>query len=231
MNNFWRHRRGIMAVQNNTPSPISMAISSLTAGTELQIKEDGVYQPYIYLGLDAENHARALRKVPLSKRKIANANVSDYSLTTIDSWLEDTTSGYCARFDQPTLSCFVNTTISFLAYSAPGATAEYKTLSRKVFLPSKKEMGDGGSEAGYSYLPALKTYYNTSDTNTARASSVDNWMRTGWSNSTNLLMLAVLSGGSIYRYYTSSTTAAGVRPMLSIDSSTVVSVVNGVAYL
>lgn len=205
-------------------------IADLAAGTLIYIDEteSGVttHVPYIYLGQDENGKARVLRKYMTGTRRMHSSSVASYNGCEMDVWLEDASAGFLSRFDAATRNALENTTIYYSDYNQSGdSSVQYLSIARKAFLLSYKEVGFGGDETGTSFLPALKTFYNTASDNTARIGKMTNesavnwWLRSGSSASQ---FRGVNHSGAAGNYNASSLSYYA-RPALSFAAATSVS--------
>ena len=212
---------------------MSRTIADLTAGTLVYVDEtvSGTTEhiPYIYLGIDEYGNARLLRQYASTQKRMNATNVASYDGCEADLWFENGETGFLSRFDSATINALNYTTIAYLDYNTSGdSTPQVMTIARRCFLLSYTELGWGatsyGSE-GASFLPALKTFYNTNTDNTARIgknesdTAVSYWVRSGISASS----FRHVSAGGAAGSYNASYINGWLRPALSVASATSVS--------
>ena len=208
---------------------MSRTIADLTPGVGVWIDEtvSGTtsHVEYIYLGLDGSGNARLLRKYVAAQKRMNATNVAHYDGCEADLWHENEETGFLARFDAATINALQPTTMCCDDYttSADG-TVEHIDLVRRCAPLSYKEFGFGGSETDVSFLEALKTYYNTTNANTAKIgrtkdeTAVNVWMRSGYSASKFRYVLSngFANGGATSGNYWQ-------RPAISVAPATIVS--------
>ena len=210
---------------------MSRTLADLTAGTLIYLDEtvSGTtnHIPYIYLGLDENGNGRLLRQyAPLNKR-MHSSNAS-YAGSEMDTWLEDSSSGFLSRFDTDTINALNYTSIKYVDYNqSSDTTAEVLEISRRCFLLSYSEVGFGNDSAGnegQSYFDVLKTFTGLT-TNMARVAynesgtAVGSWLRSAYSTT---YFRSVDTGGSA-SYGNASHAGYWPRPALSVAPATIVS--------
>lgn len=212
---------------------MSRILGDLSEGTLVYIDEtiNGVtdHIPYIYLGIDEYDNARLLRQYAALAKRMHNSNYASYNGCEADIWLENEETGFLSRFEEDIINHMVYTTIKYTDYNQTSdGSVSLESVARRCFPLSYTEEGWGatsvGSE-GRSYLKALKTFYNTTNDNTARIgrqvneTTVNVWLRSG---SSATYFRNVSTGGSAGGYI--ATNASNwLRPALSFDLSTSVS--------
>ena len=137
----------------------------------------------------------------------------------MDSWLRTTVQGYYSASLQAYMR---DSTITYANYDSSYAET-IKSLDRKIYIPSRYEMGGGGNEGGTNFLDALKTYKNTTNANTARTTGNMCWLRTEFSSSSYPDRVRVVaSGGGVTNsdFQQSSATGPRARPILSLATAT-----------
>lgn len=161
-----------------------------------------------------------LRKNVLDEQRSMNAtNESTYIDSLMDTWLNDTTSGYLSYFDEKMRACIIPSTIKIKPYSSDVVTE----IARQVYLLSEDEVTTGGVE-GESILPMLKVHSGQTSDNDARkaynltGSASSWWLRSAVSTKQ---FRRVLSNGDVY----SSDAILGVpaRPVFKVANATLVS--------
>lgn len=220
-----QRRRAMMA---GSGGDSSYPITNLTAGTEVKISENGTLNPYIYLGTNTQGNAIVLRKLAMSTQKAyaTAANKPEYANSQLDTWLINTIT---EKYTQKLKDNLVNSDITYATYDDSYAET-INTISRKIFIPSKYELGGGGNEGGTNFLSALKAYKNTTSANTARATEQDGgatfsylWTRTELSNSSAQNKVQCYQRNGILGtndYQASNGVNAKTRQMLSLKSTT-----------
>ena len=206
----------------------SFPIADLTAGTGVWITENTIQNLYYYLGTNGQGNAIVLRQNAISTQKAyaTAANKPEYANSQMDTWLSNTVA---ARYSQALTDCLANSSITYANYD-DDFTETIVTISRKIFLPSKYELGGGGNEGGTNFIDALKAARNTDNAKTARACLQDGgaafsylWTRTELSNSTaqNRVQCYQANGTlDANSYQVSNSVNAKARPMLSLKSAT-----------
>ena len=207
-------------------------INDIELGSEVLIKEDNTYKQYILTRKD-QNGCELLRKYVSNQKEMQSSNVSVYDGCEADLWLTNSETGFLSRFDSNLLSKLVNRSISTYTYG----DTECSYIQRKCYLYSYGDMfgtnsTDLNPEVGV--LPALMINKGTSDANAARkcsasaaGSSVIYWLRSA--NSVTHFWCVSNNGAS--SYYAQGI-SVWMRPVLNIDSETIVSDEgNGIIYL
>lgn len=220
-------------------------LNDLTAGTCVYLQETRgnpsqiVNAPYIYLGLDNNDHALLLRKYydpdAFCQLRSGSGTVGgDYAYAggPADTYL---TGNFYDLFDAATQAAMVDTNIICMNVGYAAGQHTLVTLQRKIFLLSRTEVGleaqTAGSE-GPSYLPALKAYYNTETDNTARATTSGPWRSTsGWWTRSPFQSTATYQFGRYgvnlsyqgYLQMTSLNSSLGMRPAIAFNKNTQVS--------
>ena len=129
---------------------------------------DGVATTCTYwpLAKDTKGNVLVIRELLTTPAMGINAtNDSTYINSNVDTWLNNTESGYLARFDENMRNCIMTSSVKVM----PSGASEITEIARQVFLLSETEVG--GSAAlgeGESYLSAFLAHRNTTDANTAR---------------------------------------------------------------
>ena len=161
-----------------------------------------------------------LRKNVLDEQRSMNAtNESTYIDSLMDTWLNDTTSGYLSYFDEKMRACIIPSTIKIKPYSSDVVTE----IARQVYLLSESEVTNGGLE-GESILPMLKVHSGQTNDNNARKAYTGSgkeeywWLRSAGSSST---FFYVRNNGTVYTFAANSTNTA--RPVFKVANATLVS--------
>lgn len=218
---------------------MSRTISDLSVGSLIYIDEiyDGeiTHVPYIYLGIDENGNARVLRQYTLSEGgTLNNTNISCYAGCQIDSMLEDRSNGFLSRFNMATYNALADTLIKYSDYTdSNDGGGIISQVRRKCFLLSYSELGYGDSAAGNegkSYIEALATFYDTSDTNYARITKKEeNNIVTAWTRSAFGIVDSacqfyfVNTDGSSKTRYAEASGTVFYRPALSFIATTPIS--------
>lgn len=210
---------------------MSRTISQLTEGTMVYIDETvssvTTHTPYIYLGLDEGGNARLLRQYVAVQRRMNATDVASYSGCEADVWLENETDGFLSRLDAATINALAQTSIKYVDYTL-SEEPQVVTIARRCFPLSYTEEGWAATAAGSegkSYLNALKTFYDTTNDNTARIgytesqTAVNVWMRSALSSTQ---FRYINSNGSALSVY-ASFAGFWLRPALSVAPATLVS--------
>ncbi len=166
-----------------------------------------------------------LRDTLLAAKRINATNDSTYISSEMDTWLNDTSSGYLSYFDDAMRNAIISTSVKVMPYGESTAT----TIARQAFLLSASEVGgavsDYGDE-GDSMLAALKTHKGTTADTTARIAYPDGstsasywWLR---SASSAARVRNVNNYGGFYDY-NASNTSCRPRPAFKVRNGTMVS--------
>lgn len=170
-----------------------------------------------------------LRKNVLDEPRKMNATAeATYIDSLMDTWLNDTTSGYLSYFDEKMRACIIPSSIKIKPYNSDVVTE----IARQVHLLSENEVTTGGVE-GESILPMLKVHSGQTSDNDARkaynanGSAVAWWLRDA-ANSNQFHY--VYSFGDIGTYNADG--AISVRPVFKVANNTLVSDVSaGTIYI
>nr|DAI94537.1 MAG TPA: hypothetical protein [Caudoviricetes sp.]DAI94550.1 MAG TPA: hypothetical protein [Caudoviricetes sp.] len=161
-----------------------------------------------------------LRKNVLDEQRSMNANnEATYIDSSMDTWLNDTTSGYLSCFDEKMRACIIPSTIKIKPYDSDVVTE----IARQVYLLSESEVTNGGLE-GESILPMLKMHSGQTNDNDARKAYILTGSASSWwlrSAVSIKQFRRVLSDGNVY----SSDAILGVpaRPVFKVANATLVS--------
>lgn len=209
---------------------MSRYIRDLTPGIPIYIDEtvSGVTNHilFIYLGPDANNNHICLREEAAVQKRAHSSNYASYDGCESDVWMNNEESGYLSRFDEETRSYMTYASIGYCDYNLNDEhTAQYATITRRAFSLSRSNVGYASTAEGPSFLDALKTYYNTTNANTARIGKNSNktavywWLRSGASQTACRI---VHTSGS--EYSNNATNGSfWLRPALSFSEGTPVS--------
>lgn len=161
-----------------------------------------------------------LRENLLNEQRKMNATAeATYIDSLMDTWLNDSTSGYLSYFDEKMRACIIPSSIKIKPYNSDVVTE----IARQVYLLSADEVTTGGVE-GESILPMLKVHTGETTDNNARkahnsagiASSW--WLRSAFSAEQ---FQFVYIYGSIGSFDASSLIAP--RPVFKLANNTLVS--------
>lgn len=205
-------------------------ITNLTAGVPVYIDQtiNGVteHKLFIYLGTDTAGNCLCMQESLFDKRRMHSSSYANWAGSEADEWLNDDENGYLSRFDAVTRSAMTYADIKFRSYNVDDShTAQYATASRRVFLPSRSNMGLSTSDEGASFLEILKGFYDTTAANRARLGNdesgniADYWIMSGASQ-TNYWYVTSSGGESSD---TATNTEHYLRPIISFDPQTPVS--------
>ena len=204
---------------------MSRTISELSAGTKIyyDVTHNGETKPweFIVLGPSEQGNSTLIMFALCVEQKRMNAtNVAEYNECECDAYLDD--AFLTAHFDEKLIAALTPTQIK--CYSI--ANSAVQMLARKCFLPSWTEVGwTSDNNEGASYLPALKTWSNNTNDNSARVAYNSAgaaswwWLRSANSGS------QFRSVGSNGNGYSGDASNSGVwlRPVLSVANATIVS--------
>lgn len=161
-----------------------------------------------------------LRENVLDEQRKMNATAeATYIDSLMDTWLNDTTSGYLSYFDEKMRACIIPSTIKIKPYSSDVVTE----IARQVYLLSESEVTNGGLE-GESILPMLKVHSGQTSDNDARkaynlaGSASSWWLRSAVSTKQ---FRRVLSNGDVYS--SDAILGAPARPVFKVANNTLVS--------
>lgn len=222
MTEILRRRRIMMAKKSG------QLISSLAAGDVVKINENGSYVDFVFIGINTQNHAIVLRATNLTTQIAFNAQASkpEYANSQIDQWLQNTVLPYYSTIS----NYIVANNITYANYD-DSFVESIVTISRKIYIPSYYEMGAGGNEGGMNFLPALKTYKDTTNENTARSTGANLWLRTELSYSGTENRVRIVSNTGAFNYQQSNSTSPKARPVLSLSAKTPTSTVGADIYI
>lgn len=130
---------------------VGVPISNLEPGSVFQIDENGSPVDFIVAQHDYQSGNNGTGRTLVVRKEVhsqlpwnSTDNASDYSTSSIDTWLNET---YLSMLDADTQSAIGKTKFP-INYISNGSWT-LKVISRSVFLLSGKELGNSGS-AGYS---------------------------------------------------------------------------------
>lgn len=198
-------------------------IENLTPGTGIWISESGTLKQWIYLGKDENGNCQLLREKTYETRRINATTMAtvNYDGTEMDTFLSGT---FLSRFSAKVQGYLTATSVSHQVYTTSTSTSSYPTMNRKCYLPTLKQLGFGGSEAGLSLLSALKTFYNTTSDNTARkaynesGTNVQHWLSSAYTQENRFRN--VQTGGQITYNQSTNSSVITFRPILSFAATT-----------
>lgn len=202
------------------PRPISEVDLSEVLYYEETI--NGVTTTVAYWPLWKESDGVVLLRAPATDEthKMNNTNVSTYIDGLMDTWLNDTESGYLSRFDAKMQACIIPTTIKI----KPADSDTVTEIARQAFLLAESNVvADGGVE-GDSVLPMLKVHSGETRDNTARkaynstGSAVYYWLRSAASAEQCRF---VYDGGIVNSNF--ATFSVSARPAFKVANATMVS--------
>lgn len=211
-------RRALMFTQDaGTP------LETLTAGTGIWIAENGTLKQWIYLGKDSSGNCQMLRERTYGQRRInaSPMSIPNYDGTEMDTYLSGT---FLDNFTAKVKGYLASTSISHQVYDSGTASSSYPNMAKKCYLPTMKQLGYGGSEAGYDFLQALRTFYNiTSDNNARKARNeggtfVQYWLSSAYTQDNRFRVIGT-TANLTYNQGTNGS-AVSYRPMLSFSAMT-----------
>jgi hypothetical protein len=205
-------------------------ISTLAAGSKVYVMESGVLTEFVYLGINKSGNAVLMRSFPYNNQLPFNTTIQtpEYSASNVDGWLINTAKPKFTALSR----YFRSSSITYSTYNSSHVES-ITTISRDIYIPSFYEMTGSGNEGGDNYLPALKTYKNTTNNNTARAvNNTAYWLRSEFSSSSypNRVNNVEMSGNCVKTSSFSQSNATGprVRPILSISAETPMRLANDI---
>lgn len=175
---------------------MAIKLRDLTPGTCVYLDETvnnvKTRVPYIYLGLDYNKNCILLRQYAVEQRTMVNtvsgATATQYDLTEVCSWLENTENGFLSRFDDKLIKKINKTLCATYNISSSSGSGTLTRNPFRCFILSGFELGRSTSnnEGNYSvsYVDALKTFAGTTDAATAlityneSGNAVEAWTRT-----------------------------------------------------
>ena len=101
-------------------------------------------------------------------RQMNTTNDATYINCSMDTWLNDETSGYLSYFDEKMRACIIQSRIKIKPYNSDTVTE----IARRAYLLSESEVTNGGVE-GDSILPMLKAHSGKETDNDARKAAND----------------------------------------------------------
>lgn len=152
-------------------------------------------------------------------RQMSATNDATYINCLMDTWLNDTTSGYLSYFDEKMRACIIPSSIKIKPYNSDVVTE----IARMAYLLSESEVGTGGVE-GDSILPMLKVHTGkTGDNNARKAYDMANVSKSWWlrNSVSDEQFQFILSNGAIS--YTNANNNGSVRPVFKVANNTLVS--------
>ena len=212
-------RRALMMAQEETGQPLE----NLTPGTGIWISESGTLKQWIYLGKDSSGNCQMLRERAYGQRRISASSMSipNYDGTEMDTYLSGT---YLNKFTAKVKGYLTATTISHRVFNSSTSSSSYPDMIKKCYLPTMKQMGYGGSEAGTVFLQALRTFYSTTSDNAARkamnesGTTVQYWLSSAYTQENRFHVIGT-TANLTYNQATNGT-AVYYRPILSFSAAT-----------
>lgn len=182
---------------------------------------NGVTQTVAYWPIrkDADGVVLLRKNVLDEQRKMNATNEATYIDSLMDTWLNDTTSGYLSYFDEKMRACIISSSVKIKPYNSDVVTE----IARQVYLLGKDEVTTGGVE-GESILPVLKAHTGeTNDNNARKAYDVDGVLKNWWlRNAVSAEQFQfILSNGVVS--YTNANNNGSVRPVFKVANNTLVS--------
>lgn len=207
---------------------MSRTLSQLTAGTVIHFNTSftGTDADTTFIVMGASEQGNSVLLMPelvVAQKRMHATNVAEYNGCEMDTYLSAGTDGFrSAYFSASLQACLVPTQIK--CYSLENDTTI--TIARDIFIPSYTEMGWASDyDEGASLLPALKTYKNTTNDNTARIANNTAgtacywWMRSAGSAA----QFRVVYGDGYAGSGDASSSVWWFRPLLSVAGATLVS--------
>lgn len=203
------------------PRPISEVDLSEVLYYEETI--NGVATTVAYWPLWKESDGVVLLRAPATdeNHKMNNTNVSTYIDGLMDTWLNDTATGYLSRFDAKMQACIIPTTIKI----KPADSDTVTEIARQAFLLAESNVVAAGGVEGDSILSVLKTHTGETNDNNARkaynsaGTAVNFWLRSA--ASAELCRYVNSYGGYVYSLSAASNYSA--RPAFKVANATMVS--------
>ena len=204
---------------------MSRTISELSAGTKIyyDVTHNGETKPweFIVLGQSEQGNSTLIMFANVVEQKRMNAtNVAEYNECECDTYLDD--AFLTAHFDEKLIAALTPTQIK--CYSI--ANSAVQTLARKCFLPSYTEVGwTSDNNEGTSYLPALKTWSNNTNNNSARVAYNSARAASWWwlRSASSGLQFRNVDGDGVGSSGNASGSGGWLRPVLSVANATIVS--------
>lgn len=202
------------------PRPISEVDLSEVLYYEETI--NGKTQTVAYWPLWKESDGVVLLRAPATDEthKMNNTNVSTYIDGLMDTWLNNTESGYLSRFDAKMQACIIPTTIKVKPADSDAVTE----IARQAFLLAESNVVAAGGVEGDSILSVLKTHTGETGDNNARkaynsaGTTVHYWLRSAASAEQ---CRHVSNNGGIVSNNASNVSSA--RPAFKVSGDTMVS--------
>lgn len=161
-----------------------------------------------------------LRKNVLDEpRKMNATNEATYIGSLMDTWLNDTTSGYLSYFDEKMRACIIPSSIKIKPYNSDIVTE----IARQVYLLNKDEVTTGGVE-GESILPMLKVHSGQTGDSNARIAVNSTGNKAFWwllsAYSAQQFWIVTNEG---YTVAINATSTYAPRPVFKVANNTLVS--------
>lgn len=207
---------------------MSRTIESIDLSEKLHYVEtiSGTARTVTYLPIRKDSDGvLLLRDTLLAARRINATGDSTYTSSEMDTWLNNTSSGYLSYFDDAMRNAIISTSVKVIPYGESTAT----TIARQAFLLSASEAGGAAStygNEGDSMLAVLKTHKGTTSDTTARvaypddSTSADRWWLRSACSATNVRV--VFYSGS-FSDFDASSAYFRPRPAFKVRNGTMVS--------
>ena len=207
---------------------MSRTLSQLTAGTVIHFNTSftgtDADTTFIVMGTSEQgNSVLLMPELVIAQKRMHSSNVAEYNGCEMDTYLSAETDGFRSAYLSSALqACLVPTQIK--CYSIDNDTTI--TIARDIFIPSYTELGwTSDHDEGASLLPALKTFKDTTNDNTARianntaGSSCVWWMR----SASSAAQFRFVFNDGVAVSYSASGAGSWLRPLLSVAPATLVS--------
>lgn len=168
---------------------------------------------------DADGVVLLREKVLDEPRKMNATNEATYIGSLMDTWLNDTTSGYLSYFDEKMRACIIQSSIKIKPYNSDIVTE----IARQVYLLNKDEVTTGGVE-GESILPMLKVHSGqTGDSNARKAVNSTGNKAFWWLLSAYSAQQFWIVTNEGYTVAINATSTYAPRPVFKVANNTLVS--------
>ena len=182
---------------------------------------NGVTQTVAYWPIrkDADGVVLLRKNVLDESRKMNATNEATYIGSLMDTWLNDTTSGYLSYFDEKMRACIIPSSIKIKPYNSDIVTE----IVRQVYLLNKDEVTTGGVE-GESILPMLKVHSGQTGDSNARIAVNSTGNKAFWwllsAYSAQQFWIVTNEG---YTVAINATSTYAPRPVFKVANNTLVS--------
>lgn len=198
-------------------------ISEIDLNEVLHYEEtiNGVTQTVAYWPIrkDADGVVLLRKNVLDEPRKMNATNEATYIGSLMDTWLNDTTSGYLSYFDEKMRACIIPSSIKIKPYNSDIVTE----IARQVYLLNKDEVTTGGVE-GESILPMLKVHSGQTGDSNARIAVNSTGNKAFWwllsAYSAQQFWIVTNEG---YTVAINATSTYAPRPVFKVANNTLVS--------